>query len=116
MDAVTARSLVEHINRNNTHIFAYTMDFGERTWVVLHDAAAPRTAPCEEPILEVADYLERLRRRAPACAELRALIEEWLEARVRPAGDGAAIARTAAVPSDLAQSTLSHTASALAAS
>jgi hypothetical protein len=84
MNAAEARSLVEHINGHSTHTFAYTMTFGERTWVILHDTTAPQTVPCEEPILEVRDYLERLQRSASRCpvnAEVRGLFEEWLAPR-----------------------------------
>lgn len=87
MDAATARSLVEHINKNSTQIYAYTMAFGERTWVILHDTRAPHTVPCEQPILEADQFLERLKRRCPENAELRCLIEDWLKIRMKSNAD-----------------------------
>ncbi|MES2461385.1 MAG: hypothetical protein V4671_12450 [Armatimonadota bacterium] len=81
MDSATAYSLVKYVNGNSTRFSASTIRFSERTWVILCDNKAPHTAPCEEPILDIQEYLERLDRRSPVNTELRGLLEAWLETR-----------------------------------
>jgi hypothetical protein len=78
MDAATAQSLVAHINGNSSRFSAFVMKFSERTWVILCDAKAPKTAPCEEPILDVAEFLKRLADRSPRNIELQGLLQIWM--------------------------------------
>lgn len=80
MDKSTASSLVTYLNRQSSRFSATTIEFTERTWVILRDSMAPHTAPCEEPILDVRNYLDRSDRRCPLSAELRSLLEIWLQA------------------------------------
>jgi hypothetical protein len=79
MDAATANSLVTYINSHSTRFSASTIHFPERTWVILCDSKAPHTAPCEEPILDIDAFLERLDRRTPLNSELRNLLQLWLK-------------------------------------
>lgn len=79
MDAVTAQSLVAHINGNSTRFSAFSMNFSERTWVILCDSKAPRTSPCEQPILDVREFVERLEKRSPRSVELHALLQCWVQ-------------------------------------
>lgn len=78
MDNASAASLARFINTQSAQFSASVLDFTDRTWVLLRDSKAARTAPCEEPILDVRDYLQRLERRAAPTTELHALLELWL--------------------------------------
>jgi hypothetical protein len=82
MDAATAQSLVAHINGNSTRFSAFAMKFSERTWVILCDAKAPQTAPCEEPILDVNEFLNRLKERSPRNIELQGLLQAWMRSNL----------------------------------
>lgn len=78
MDNAAAASLVRFINQQSTRFSAWSLDFADRTWAILRDSRAARTGPCEEPILNVPDYIEHLSRRSPHSTELCALLEFWL--------------------------------------
>ena len=81
MDAATTRSLVAYINEYSTRFYAHPLHFGDRVWMIVRDEAAPKTAPCEYPILDAQEYLYRPQRYAPLNDELRSLLETWLERR-----------------------------------
>jgi hypothetical protein len=81
MDVKTAASLVSFINDNSSRFSASTIDFSERAWVLLRDSQSSRTAPCEEPILDVEAYLNRPQRNSPLNPEIQNLLEVWLRSR-----------------------------------
>jgi hypothetical protein len=79
MDAAAAISLGSYLYAHSRRFSGHPMSFGKRTWVILRDADAPLTAPCEFPLLDVKEYLNRPKRYAPLDADLRCLLEAWLE-------------------------------------
>ena len=79
MNINTGSSLATYINDNSKRFSANVLDFAQQAWVIIRDNKTGHTQDYIEPILDVADYLERAERRSRRLdAEFRNLLLGWL--------------------------------------
>jgi hypothetical protein len=76
----TALCLADHINDNSTRFTATVLLFEQQAWVILRDNRIGHSQDYVEPIVNVADYLQRAERRSPRLEDqFRVLLLLWLE-------------------------------------